>query len=774
MVNYGSHLPSLELADPAPTILVQESSPERASSAPVLSTKSPKALACLQRCASALILANQRMNSLSDTVKRLSIDRNLENLADKPCKMAGGTRQCHGCHGPCDATHKGYQTGADRCPLDHYEGCEGGIEPGFDRIGQKWRGCPSDHVFMEDDLSDGFTGSGSYMEDGITGDQCILNNFGAMSLGAMGIGASNLEPKLPAAILPPTPASTSPIIVMTSVATSVFTSTTTPATVALTSSGVFPAMATGGVEVSAEVNAARNRLQALKKQREDLELLAVLQKEEEQEAAENRKLHEQLRSQKSVRPKVVGEAASRLRVRNQPEDNQTPENGFYNGLTIPEIRKVPGLGHRVEARVDKVRDEIPSLSRRPNAPLGGPRQQHQQLGVQRQQQIDGQRQQHQLGGRARPVKQQASRSVVFDPAGLTTYHQQSYAHDLIGFDDDPLAHQQPLQHVGAGRPQVDYLTGDPESDPSDEEDHCQELRLVYRRDKNGIKYRNWEPAQVEEPKVLYEWVTDVRSGRQYKRPVASKSQGRAHRSCSSSARFIPPQPQQNLERAPTFFSLSNSEREGKSEKTQNIVDWAKKCPVLWAEKVNFESMNAIVWLWGYFSELLETRTTNPTSLDGGVLEAKLQHALCVLEVCATHSEKTDFDSQGWRIARLYAHKVQAQLDRGLVTWTDFSEFKSNPHPSELIAAKQELDQKKTFKRKQGEEVKEVRLKAGEKPLCTTWNVSKVEGKCDWQVRNPDRGRCNRRHECSYCIDKGHGSTYHQKSFCARRTAAGDA
>ena len=125
--------------------------------------------------------------------------------------------------------------------------------------------------------------------------------------------------------------------------------------------------------------------------------------------------------------------------------------------------------------------------------------------------------------------------------------------------------------------------------------------------------------------------------------------------------------------------------------------------------------------------------------------------------------------QGWKIARLYARKVQAQLDRGLVGWTDFAEYKANPHPSELIAARQELESRVRVKRKDREEDR----RSGTRPLCTTWNISKIEGKCDWQVKNPDKGKCNRRHDCSYCVEKGHGSLYHQRSFCGKRIAAGD-
>ena len=173
-----------------------------------------------------------------------------------------------------------------------------------------------------------------------------------------------------------------------------------------------------------------------------------------------------------------------------------------------------------------------------------------------------------------------------------------------------------------------------------------------------------------------------------------------------------------------------------------------------------------MWLFGFgLAEILAAVSGTHSDLTNEELQAKLQHLLCVLQVCASHSEKTDFDHQGWKIARLYAKKVQAQLDRGLVSWSDFSVFRGNPHPSELIAAKEELV--KVVKKKNFEDPPRGKL------LCTTWNSSTVEKKCDWMVKNPDKGKCNRRHDCSYCLDKGLGSFNHQKSFCGKRIAAGD-
>ena len=68
-------------------------------------------------------------------------------------------------------------------------------------------------------------------------------------------------------------------------------------------------------------------------------------------------------------------------------------------------------------------------------------------------------------------------------------------------------------------------------------------------------------------------MTDERTGRQYKQPVVNErpapshgSVSRDHRSSSASIRQTR---QQNLERAPTFLSLSDSGKEGKNEKKGN-------------------------------------------------------------------------------------------------------------------------------------------------------------------------------------------------------------
>ena len=123
------------------------------------------------------------MDSLAVVARKVSVGGNLDKSA-----MSGRTRQCHGCHGPCDESHRGYKTGADRCPLVHHDGCEGGIREVYDSLNQKWRVCPHGYVCIEDDLSDKHDdfGSNGFMEDGIMGEQCMLNSVPTVDMSLKG------------------------------------------------------------------------------------------------------------------------------------------------------------------------------------------------------------------------------------------------------------------------------------------------------------------------------------------------------------------------------------------------------------------------------------------------------------------------------------------------------------------------------------------------------------------------------------------------------------
>ena len=86
-----------------------------------------------------------RVASLSSLVaaqSELAPTRNISTLVHT-------MRTCHGCHSPIDDDHKGFPTGADQCPLEHWGGCKDTIAEGT--IG--WRPCPvvSDTEVSESD-----------------------------------------------------------------------------------------------------------------------------------------------------------------------------------------------------------------------------------------------------------------------------------------------------------------------------------------------------------------------------------------------------------------------------------------------------------------------------------------------------------------------------------------------------------------------------------------------------------------------------------------------
>ena len=58
-------------------------------------------------------------------------------------------RTCHGCHAPLDEVHQAYPSGWQKCQLEHWEGCHGGIVDGKSANGSEWRGCPEGYKFVE-------------------------------------------------------------------------------------------------------------------------------------------------------------------------------------------------------------------------------------------------------------------------------------------------------------------------------------------------------------------------------------------------------------------------------------------------------------------------------------------------------------------------------------------------------------------------------------------------------------------------------------------------
>ena len=221
---------------------------------------------------------------------------------------------------------------------------------------------------------------------------------------------------------------------------------------------------------------------------------------------------------------------------------------------------------------------------------------------------------------------------------------------------------------------------------------------------------------------------------------------------------------------PPSYISPTEDKQGKDDKTPVIVQYARNCPVAWTSKVTSDKLNMGLWCWAYVSELLATRTGVAPDLAPGELEARMQHFLNVIEIALQPSNVKEFDSQSWKVARLYAEKVQQKVDKGN-SWVAFEQkYGADSHPHELMAAQIELAPK--VQTKSSPRRTAGRERTSDKRSCTTWNTSQVENKCKYEVENDGR-KCDRTHECSWCKEKTKRSLPHQRSFCRQRLAAGE-
>ena len=359
-------------------------------------------------------------------------------------------------------------------------------------------------------------------------------------------------------------------------------------------------------------------------------------------------------------------------------------------------------------------------------------------------------------------------------------------------------------------------------------------RHVWRRLPNGDKYFTEEPVSEHSSEMEYKWIKDAVTGRTTKQlvmkeqqspemdlrlvidpttgnqvqmwvprtptrqqstPITTKPKNKKkpandhppthvdYRLQSGLSTSLPPvtttQPRlltsQTLqERVPSYITPTD-EKQGKDSRIPAIVQYARDCPVAWTSKVTSDKLNMGLWCWASVAELLASRTGLAPALAPGELEARMQHLLNVLEIALQPSNPTEYDGQSWKVARLYAEKVQQKVDKGS-SWVAFEhKYGADTHPHELMAAQNELAPKvvKYKQLEKGGGEKGGGEKVGrEKRICTTWNTSTVEHKCKFEVENTGR-ECDRKHECSWCKDKHKKSLPHQRSFCRQRLAAGE-
>ena len=374
------------------------------------------------------------------------------------------------------------------CQLPHSDRCEGGILAGKEMSGKLWRGCPFGYV----QVVDGCSGDDQYDDDD---DLVSGNNFGLVSNTGFGMSESSGS-GLGSSSVP-----TGSVSTTTQSVASMTSRTTAEASVSVAGSGRDASAASVLTEddVGSQVAAVHAKLV----------LVADLKQQEEAIQAETQSLQQKLIQSSSLpsvppptfggpRPKV-GEALSRLKSRNK-EQSQIEES-FYGGPNMPQIRKTQGISEVVEEGIDRVRFDVPSLSRRPSAP------------VQIQQSVPGQV----VTGRGSSSRRDRN-GYPFDPYPINRNlpsGRDYFVNDLLDISEEP---RQVLKPQQDSRNCPDLLTDDPLTDEVEDVENC--LRLVYRRDENGRKYRSWEPFKsVAEPETTFAWFLDPVTGREYKQAV---------------------------------------------------------------------------------------------------------------------------------------------------------------------------------------------------------------------------------------------------------------
>ena len=794
-------------------------SPDKSGNLSRRQSQSAPALLALDRLISSTLSLSQRVSALGDSVRASRSSFSLPNSPAREMSPTEATKQrtCHACHAPV-SMHSEIPTGLNRCPLPHWDECQGGYVDGKAPNGSEWRGCPPDFIPR----------TSSHESDGSQKDEFedTLSQVGAAAAKGEDDVFSELEKN----------ESETVILIKDN---------------ENESNGVhdnsLDKSPDAGLKELLDLQ-ARNKL--LKEQFARHQAQVVEQEKLERDRliklveAENQRLVDQMngdiggakqrpslsggpgpslpssqsvpRSRQSAQPRAAPvswhHSYQQHLTKNQVKASQpvTVDPPLYRGLDMTGIRKIPNLQVGVENLVEQVQDLVPSLDRRPTA---GMHSFSNSMPVTKQAFF------HQggasLGGPAAGTEEDDFVYVRRDdgtlykvpvmneqqvPATSSKTHQ-------VGF----MRHHTSRDSVGKAFEDEDPLASSDDDCPVEPKPGW---RHIWRRSPSGEKYFTEEliPAPLSGNK--YEWVKDKKTGRTSKRLVpceadqgldlrtvidpttglevqmlvprtptrpssvhvsakqnASKTPARVdHRGQSDQLKGV-----NMYERAPSYIAPTE-DKQGKENKIPVLVNYARNCPVAWTSKVTSDKLNMGLWCYSYVAELLATRTGAASALAPGELEARMQHFLNVMEISLQPSNPAEYDGHSWRVARLYAEKVQQKVDRGS-SWVAFEKrYGADTHPHELMAAQVELPppSKKTIVEKKvekkGDKGKDVKERTGR--ICTTWNSSDVENKCKFEVNYEGR-ECNNKHECSWCKDKHGRSLPHQRTFCRQRITAGE-
>ena len=740
-------------------------------------------------------------------------------------------RTCHQCHAPIsDPVHSGVPYGVGTCPLDHWEGCHGGIKGGLDAKNKDWAPCSN----VED------SSSGS---DDSTLSQNSLHQGDDDDSDEITMKTANLDmADLPVLKLKETPELSGEKQHHPSTDCSDLESEEEAAMEELrlqreevqklqsvVEKENLAAAEAAKVEASkhhaAKLERKTKRQQHIALEKAELEKQARLLREQRADlsAAGAAALPPQLRSSSSQAggphvPLAAPPHSAGLGARNKDLSKQVAEHEARQqrraakklvqrqeqqqhlaGLSMEGIRSVPDLRLEVEDYIHRLQDLAPTLASDATA-TGITTKTVQPAGFAKKGSSSASATPNTLKyvyvselGKVVPVvdklldmsagsvKVGKTRGAV-KTAGLTNHH------DVIeiGSDSD-----------GECSPDEDCLM-EPEGG----------FRFSWRKHPDGNKY--FIPMEIKEclPVMEKTYVLDKATGRYESRlvpisgshGVSSKNGSRSgritttvskpanlsvqlqykdHRVRSGSAvsrgRTQVSIPAAHTdERLPSYVH-ADSEKQGKGLQIPELVKYARECPVHWTSKITTQNMNVVLWSWAYIAQILATRTGQTPAMQDGELEARLQHFLSVLEVTLQITGQSDFASDAWKIARLYHTKVQQKLDSGDTSWLYmYDQWGGSTLPHELMAANAEAAPAKRGQRQRGEDGAGSG-KGGlsktkddqQKRLCSSWNKSETRGKCEWEVEN-DGLKCKYAHHCSYCKYKKLNPVNHQRHFCKRR------
>ena len=443
-----------------------------------------------------------------------------------------------------------------------------------------------------------------------------------------------------------------------------------------------------------------------------------------------------------------------------------------SGLTMPEIRGLPGMTPQVEQYLASLQTLVPSIAKPPSASTG-------------------------LGSAYQPPGVLGNPGAVGpldQPAGHADEIDASYVYVAkIGKLVKVVQDSQVLQQKSAMVVQNDLDTSEDEACTLVPEDG---FKFEWKRDEKGRKYFVSVPDERVVTVPIPTYIFDKATGRTYRHDVLPQQQqgtaGSQKVTKKAAAKSVQSQPlfvdhRQAAaagttaalsavdERMPTFLA-PESEKQGKDVKIPEMIQKARECPVAWTDKVTSDKLNVVLFSWSYVSSLLAARTGKAPDLEVGELEARLQHLLHVLEITLQTSGQGDYSGDSWNVARLYNQKVQQKVDSKQFSWVQLSTMHHCATlPHELMAATQELAIKPKVKDTARLDRSSLRVgdrERDKKQICASWNRSDVQGKCTYETDNPGQ-KCKYTHECSWCTSKGLAPATHQRFFCRRKQQTGE-